>query len=178
MITEDNKLNIFESFSIDNDLPKYKDKQTLNNNTVSGFTINEGDIGISNINPINFVTDGNFDNTDRYENSIVKKFNQIFNKVFKKDKKKINSVSIQIFFTQVSSSIEELHTQAKYGAIYEEAIENAQKLGQVALVEKLFNMKDVYRCESTLIASRLTKYVTEKNVVDFYKIASFYSHLS
>ena len=78
-------------------------------------------------------------------------------------------ISVIDFFTGLSKSYEELTPIAEIAAHYEKAILQASYLGQVGLVEKLKNVLDVARGEAHLIAMGLKKYVTEKQVVEFYE---------
>src|SRR5690606_15861132 len=52
---------------------------------------------------------------------------------------------------------------------YEKALQVAQKNGQRALVDKLKAGIQAYRAESQMLAIGITKFVTSKTIIEFYK---------
>jgi len=78
-------------------------------------------------------------------------------------------ISIVEFFTQVTKSYEELTPIAEIAEHYEKALTQAKTMGQVALLQKLVDLMDTVKGEAVLIVMGLKKYVTEKQIVDFYE---------
>jgi hypothetical protein len=84
-------------------------------------------------------------------------------------KKNQKLISIVEFFTQVTKSYEELTPIAEIAEHYEKALTQAKTMGQVALLQRLSDLMDTVKGEAVLIAMGLKKYVTEKQVVEFYE---------
>jgi hypothetical protein len=79
------------------------------------------------------------------------------------------SKSVEEFFSSIKHSRHELLIVKERAAGYERAILNAKQAGQVALYEQLVAGLNAYKMETHLCAIGLTKYVTEEDVVRFYK---------
>jgi len=84
-------------------------------------------------------------------------------------KKNQKLISIVEFFTQVTKSYEELTPIAEIAEHYEKALTQAKTMGQVALLQRLSDLMDTVKGEAVLIAMGLKKYVSEKQVVEFYE---------
>lgn len=158
-----NELEIFDSFQIDRNLPKY---------TNDNDSINHGSLNMSVDTTSGWITvpmseDGSVD----YEKKNIRTRigNWILGKTKKPKIKKVKKISILEFFTSLSKSYEELTPIAEIAEHYEKALIQAKIMGQVSLVESLKNIIDVVRGEAHLIAMGLKKYVTEKQVIDFYE---------
>ena len=85
----------------------------------------------------------------------------------KKEEKKL--ISVVDFFSNVTRSCEELTIVEEIAKYYEDAMKQAVTMGQTALVQKLKDNLDVVKGEAVLVAAGLTKYVTQKQVVDYYE---------
>jgi hypothetical protein len=79
------------------------------------------------------------------------------------------TLTVEAFFRSVKNSAEELTIVDDRADGYEKAMADAKKGGQEALFEKLTDGLAIARGEAQLVALRATKYVTEENVVRFYK---------
>lgn len=84
-------------------------------------------------------------------------------------KKNRKLISITEFFTEVTKSYEELTPIAEIAEHYEKALVQAKVMGQVALLQRLADLMDAVKGEAVLIAMGLKKYVTEKQIIDFYE---------
>lgn len=78
-------------------------------------------------------------------------------------------LSIEDFFKSVKNNQQELVIIAERAAGYERAMVNAKKAGQEALHEQLAAGLNAYRMETQLVAMGLPKFVSEENIVKFYK---------
>ncbi len=79
------------------------------------------------------------------------------------------TLTIEDFFASVKNSAEELVVVRERAQGYEKALLNAKRAGQQALVEKLTAGINAYKMETQLIAMGLIKFISEENVVRFYK---------
>ena len=157
------ELEIFDSFQIDRNLPKHKSEE---NNQING--------GVAFSNDINSVwmsipvSDGSVD--ENYGKKSIRTIigNWILGKTKKVKVVRRKKISILEFFTSLSKSFQELTPIAEIAEHYEKALIQAKTMGQQSLVESLENIIDIARGEAHLIAMGLKKYVSEKQVVDFY----------
>jgi hypothetical protein len=78
-------------------------------------------------------------------------------------------VSVQEFFASVKNSAQEIAIVVERAVGYELAMTNAKKAGQEALFEKLAAGINAFRMETQLVAMGLTKFVSEEDIVRFYK---------
>lgn len=79
------------------------------------------------------------------------------------------TISVEEFFTHIKNSASELVIVKERAAGYERALTNAKKNGQTALLEQLKAGLNAYRMEAQLVSMGLTKYVSEEDIVRFYK---------
>jgi hypothetical protein len=170
------ELQIFDNFEIDQNLPKHKkvnDQEsdakmawggthgneawlsvpTDSTNTISGIMIN----GVQVKPPLRA----------RLAGWLLKKIQS--KQSTQVEKPPVKLISIVEFFTEVTKSYEELTPIAEIAEHYEKALTQAKTMGQVALLQKLVDLLDMVKGEAILSAMGLKKYVTEKNVVDFYE---------
>lgn len=187
MINSNDNLLILDNFKIDTKLPKY----TNNNNTInvngnivsSNITISDDGISVdgmvtSSISYINYLER----QLNTVDISIIKKIKFIFlfllskyilNSVKKKEitvtNRKRKTITIEEFFTTIKNSKMDINITEDILHKYETVLKEAHKNGQIALTEKLIKLKDVIASEAKLIENGITKYVTERQVVDFYK---------
>jgi hypothetical protein len=78
-------------------------------------------------------------------------------------------MTIEEFFTSLKNNAEEIVVVKERAQGYKNAILNAKKAGQHALLEKLKAGLNAIRAETQLIAIGLSKYLTEETVIKFYK---------
>lgn len=168
-----NELQIFDNFIIDRSLPKHK-KEDLNAN---GLNISFGENDSSNWSiPVNSPDFGTVLEHRKYifsQNvSITNWFKLQLAKLFFTDKKINKPVKVQSvleFFNDIKSSIKQIDAIDNIAEHYEKVLIKAKSLNQTALVEKLTDIIRVVRAEASLINTDLNQYVSEKDVVEFYK---------
>jgi len=86
--------------------------------------------------------------------------------------KKIRYQSVDEFFNDVKNSIKTLEVNPGSVEFYTNAIETAKENGQIAFLEILRDKKDGVLAEAKLLEVGEIKYVTEEDVVKFYKKAN------
>lgn len=172
MITEDGKLQVFEDFRVDDTLPKFNDDNEADE------SMGAEDVTF-NVSPARW---------RRRRGRIVMSSGEVLVEgeplapaikrrgpltwlkgLFARKELEITTYSVQEFFTHVKNSGRELHIVAERAVGYERAIKNAQDAGQLALLEQLQGGLNAHRMEAQLVAIGLTKYVTEDDVVRFYR---------
>jgi len=79
------------------------------------------------------------------------------------------TMPIEEFFRSVKNSVKEIKKIDKRVEGYVDALNQAEKMGQTALIEKLTAQIDVVKAEGQLFAMGLKKVVTEEQIVKFYK---------
>ena len=84
-------------------------------------------------------------------------------------RKTTNYSEVKNFFHDLENNIEELTNAKELLQFYENEVRKAQELGQTSYVEILSQQKELIKLESIMIDFGLTKYVTEKQVIDFYQ---------
>ena len=154
------ELEIFDNFFIDKTLPKFKMESTNNKADMGGVswsTPSEGGVTDS----------GNWEN-DSGGFSFRRKLISLLSPKDKKPKQPKRTLTTLELFTALSKSYKELSKIGEVAEHYEKALIQAKTLGQTALFDKLKDLVDVVKGEAILIAMGLTKYVTEKQIVDFY----------
>jgi hypothetical protein len=183
MITTSNKLEIFENFV---SLPKkVSQKDTISSGS---FTISGN--GISAFNAME--RDSN-SLTDSIEVRAVDYFHYLHmhEHTFKswirlkaaetlfpnKKVKKIRYQSVDEFFNDVKDSIKTLEVNPNSVEFYTNTIETAKDNGQIAFLEILRDKKDGVLAEAKLLDVGEIKYVTEEDVVSFYKKANLGSKM-
>jgi len=191
MLNGNKTLRIFDSFKIDKNLPKWKEKAENFEIDSSLTFVSESDNWSTtpSINSDDLITEfrkSSIDYLQYLKNqldvqggnlSIFSKFKFYtfiyFTSLFLKDKKKNiiieTKYSIEDFFLTIKNSKMELNKTKDILKKYEDVLIEARKNGQQSLVEKLIKMKDVISSECRLIENGITKYVTEDQVVKFYK---------
>jgi len=185
------KLAIFDFFKVDKELPKWKSNKNENHG-MNSFTWSDGAVGgtISGIslNSDDIVTE--FQNTSiSYLEYLKQKMNDeknisfmikmkynllwLFTSVFIKSKTKKTTIektyTIEEFFKTIKNSKMEMNKTKDILEKYEKVLLEARNNKQQALVERLLLMKDVVSAEARLIENKITKYVTEGQVVKLYK---------
>ena len=172
------ELTIFDYFEIDRNLPKYrKDKDDYENSKVgfNDMAPNEGWMSVPTNNPT--AVSALWVNGRKIKLPLKERFISWLYKKLTKSRsireeelqKPIKKITIVEFFTQLSKSYTELTPIAEIGKYYENAIVQANVMGQQALVQKFKDLIDTIRGEAHLIVMGLKKYVTERQVVEFYE---------
>jgi hypothetical protein len=161
------ELEIFDNFIVDKNLPKHK-KNDTDERKINFSSNNEGRLSVST-----FSNDGDFgDNSNlSFFNRIkiaftLKKFLQ--NQKLKM-KKELNLITIREFFLNTSKNFKELTPIAEIADYFQNAINQAIKLGQDSLKEKLINQLDVVRGEIILLQMGLKFYINNDQVCSFYE---------
>jgi len=201
MLTNNNKLLIFENFQVDENLLKNKKNKNISkeiefgSSSISGnFFEEENDVTIDSPTKISF-SSGNVSFNKKNGNNFIfnnkkglyYKIKQYFiNKFFNENnivfikgkniKKQENIVDrydlIKKFFTDANSSMKEIEILNDVADNYSKALVQAESTGQVALFEKLKNIIYVIKSETILLNNNLNKYLSEEMVVEFYQATS------
>lgn len=173
------ELAIFDYFEIDLNLPKYKEDNPFNlkedgtpQMAFGGTHNNEAWISVPTNNPMNGSL---WINGREIKPPLKERFIGWLYKILTKsrttreEEKPTKKITVVEFFTQLSKSYDELTPIAEIAKHYENAVVQANVMGQQALVQKFKDLMDTIRGEAHLIAMGLKKYVTEKQVVEFYE---------
>lgn len=80
-----------------------------------------------------------------------------------------NPSEVNDFFINVKQSLAEIAVVDNYKKMYDEALGDAKKAGQKALVEKIKNQIEVFANETKLIALGNIKYITDEQLIEFVK---------
>jgi hypothetical protein len=182
MITSSNKLEIFENFV---SVPK----------TIRKEEISSGSISVSNMSSFisgamerdsNILTDSveikavdYLHYLHMHEHTFKSWFKLRAAEILFKNKKvkKIRYQSVDEFFNDVKDSIKTLEVNPGSVEFYTNAIETAKDNGQIAFLEILRDKKDGILAEAKLLDIGEIKYVTEEDVVKFYKKANLGSKM-
>jgi len=177
MITTSNKLEIFENFV---SIPKAIKKEENSSGTIS----------VSNM--ASFISGGTERGANSLTDSIEVRAVDYFHYLHMHEhslkswiklkgaellfpRKKITKIryqSVDEFFNDVKSSIKKLEVNPSSVEFYTNAIETAKSNGQIAFLEILRDKKDGVLAETKLLEVGEVKYVTEEDVVKFYKKAN------
>ena len=186
------ELEIFDNFEIDKNLPKHKKEGTDENdhtqapqlafgnnndawvsvppttwnNTISvvgGASTWGSNNGVTIINPPKPTA------KERMISFLLKKLQKTQSTQIEEEKKTKKIMTVVEFFTSLSGSYEELTPIAEIAEHFKDVVIQANVMGQTALLEKLRDTMDVFRGEAHLISLGLKRYVTEKQVCDFYE---------
>jgi hypothetical protein len=178
-----NRLEIFDNFEIDRNLPKFTKGEQVGlvgsipvqagtswvsiGGAATTSTITGG-FGINNWGVVGVPSVGWNDTSDSI-NLEKPSFWDRFRKKSKKIKEeRQKTMTILNFFSSLAQSLNDLKTLQDIGIHYETAISNAAKAGQIALVDKLKLRLESAKSEIQLVVMGLNKYLTEEQVVDFY----------
>jgi len=192
------RLGIFEEFQVDTTLPKFK-KEAEEGDFVN--VDNSGDTGRVMITPSNspwtFIQTSNglegpaqtraqelkffFRNIKEIQPTLKNKIKYWIIKHtinFKKgDFKQAPTIDIKQFFEQVKGEFAKISGSKEVQQHYQKNMEQAIELGQVALAEKLKDQLAVILNECKLKEGGVKKYVTEDQIVKFYKAVGMPVHL-
>lgn len=182
MITTSNKLEIFENFV---SIPK----------TIKKDEISSGSISVSNM--TSFISGAMERDSNSLTESIEVRAVDYFHYLHMHEHtlkswiklkaaeilfpnrkvKKIRYQSVDEFFNDVKDSIKTLEVNPGSVEFYTNAIETAKDNGQIAFLEILRDKKDGVLAEAKLLDVGEIKYVTEEDVVKFYKKANLGSKM-
>jgi len=182
MLTRDEKLIIFENFVVDTNLPKFRKIESSN---ADGVVESDrfGAMTLSGISP-NGSSRNKTEDLFYYSEYILQNEFRFFHKlkwrIFrfligkpKEDKEQFTTKGIKEFFNNIKNSSLELNVDIdEIAENYEKTLTLAKRNNQTALVEKMLDNIESFRNESFLMGYGITKYVTEQQVVDFFKKAS------
>jgi hypothetical protein len=159
-----NGLKIFDSFSVDYNLPKHNKK---NNNTVSSNGLSLGGFsGASNGG--NFLTPSDVSESSTPIDSEKSFFNKcafLIKSLFEKKPK----LTVGDFFKSVKASAIDIVKYTDRVNSYVSALSHAMKNNQQALVQDIQQKIDEAKYESILYAGGFKTVITEEQVVKFYK---------
>jgi hypothetical protein len=184
MITENGKLEIFENFRVDRDLPKHKKKRRRRGSSYdemaskAGPVVDDGDDGeemsdsemMVGLEDSSILIDQDFTITNgtisrrspRRRWGIWGKFLRVFSR-----EKKISAVALDRFFRSLKDSRVQVELVEHRTVGYVRAIKGARDRGQRALLEKLVAGLAAVRSETQLVSMGLSTYLTEDAVVRF-----------
>jgi hypothetical protein len=174
MITNSDKLEIFENFI---SLPKKMDDERISGSLTAGGSLNLSAIsnGVAREESLHETIEMRaatyFHYIHMHERSLkswikLKAAEWLFPE---KKVRKIRYQSVDEFFNEVKGAIKELEINPKAIEFYTNAIETAKENGQIALLEVLRDKKGGVLKESKLLESGEIQYVTEEDIVNFYK---------
>lgn len=188
MITAEGKLQVFEEFRIDPELPKWKRKEQLRRNATG---INVHDPENLDLTEDENMSEDTFRRRFTVTSNVIQSWDPTVNNgglgirlvpiqppdpwwvkfAFwrRKPKAEMPSLSIEDFFASVKNTVQELKIVTERAQGYEKAMINARKAGQQALFEQLSAGLNANRMESQLLAIGLPKYIVEADIVTFYK---------
>jgi hypothetical protein len=178
MINSTGKLEVFERFRKDLDLPKFKPPE--GELTDNPYAIYMSKVRLDNGGSITFNSDDgrpvltlNRVGTIEITPSWWSRFRSLFRRtkppIVTPPPEPIPTMSIPDFFTTVKKSIDNLEAVTHRAEGYEKALVNAKACGQKALVEELTRNLLAVRAEAHLVSMGLTRFITEEKLVTFVK---------
>jgi len=177
---KDGKILLLENVSVDRNLPKYKDINSVNSvNLVSTWIGVPNDVDSGRSSRVKALQSLEY----LYYNKPTFKLKcQIFlyKKLYKKyltedsTKKDISQEDLKIFFDTIKENNSILNKDNINEVLdkYQITLLNAQDNNQVALVEKILDYAKILKLELILSQSKFNKYLSEEDVVKFYNVAS------
>lgn len=176
------KVLILEDIIVDKSLPKHKIEVNEEEKDSNGFFLNpnSGDSGDSNWisrndDPILEYLEYIHSNAP----TIVTKakiwvYRNIFLGISDRENKKLTPKEMNLFFESIKNSVREVdkgnieEILSKYESLLNSAIKN----NQIALVEKIQDYSAFLKDEIILSTSEFNKYITDKDLIKFYNLAS------
>lgn len=155
---DETELQIFESFRIDRDLPKHSKKEEKRSRQKG----------------INFSGDFEEGGVEMMEawgppRIGLRRVGGNWLTRWWANRKERPTISIEDFFTSIKNTTEEVKIVQERAQGYQRALEEARQNGQKALCEKLEAGLFAFKAESQMVAIGITKYVTARTVIEFYK---------
>ena len=179
------ELEIFDNFQVDNNLPKYKQPKISeivddsvpspadpNSFIISNQTFGTGGINVDSWNTNAIFVGGNDGSDegsfDEYDRRKVNIFIRLWRKIVLFFSNKRHYENILDFFMDFQGKVQDLNVVEEMAEYYKDALAQAKESGQKALVDRIQDMIDIFKFETLLFAMRLTKFVTEEQIYDFY----------
>ena len=175
-------LKIFESFEIDINLPKYKDKVNLgyksNTDIQSQGNFSSITAGVWNTDSTNSIVFGtqssrgftqNYD-IPREKFSLIRYLCEKFKKKAKEREIRIanaKAIPVTQIFEAIMGGGKKLENLTARLEDYQKSIEYAKSMGQVALAEKLERRLPLIQSEAILVAANFTHCIEEEQMIDF-----------
>ncbi len=184
MITSQGKLRILEDFVVDRSLPKFKAGKRQNvfmGGDVVNMSEEEFEESMGESSPIvwrqaslnsgSVIVNGSFvtDAPTPFWVRLWRAFFPLKPAGRKVPEKHVPTVSVLEFFSSVKNSAQELRLVEERSLGYERALAAARRNGQVALRERLEEGMAAYRAEAQAESMGLKKFVSEEDIVGFYK---------
>ena len=175
------ELTIFWDFKKDMSLPKFKSEKTSDKGGMTfNSVMNEGAVDSESWGSI--TVSGNRLSLDRngkiiyptWYNELIRYIKSLFKK---KEKVLDNSETIIEFFINFSDKTEHLELAKDMAEHYNNALKQAEKMGQVALSEKIIKILEISKVETRLIMHGLTTFISESQLIDFYESTANDKHL-
>jgi hypothetical protein len=163
MLTRNDRLSIFDNFRINDQLSKFNSKDDKksrilpNTNESWGLSINNGSVGIDMMSDY-----------DEKKNTVIDKVKRLFKRKNKTSVKTTHK-KLLTFFSEIVKNINTLVDLSDSISHYENLIKQAVQLNQTALKENLEKKLIVIKNEIILYTNGITKFITERQLVDFYK---------
>jgi hypothetical protein len=171
---QNGKLEVFENFIIDTNIKKGSSSQGLlisgsfiaNGGSINNFVNTTGITWTENVRVVEYLEYVYSNNR-----TLINWMKLTLAKIFFKEKKvkKVKYKSVDKFFNEIKSVVQELELDENSLDFYVKAMENAETNGQQALKEILFSKKEEIITEMSLIKAGITKYVSEEDVVKFFE---------
>ena len=170
MITQDDRLIVLDNFSIDETLPKFKkDVEQLNVNprgnvlirTTGGSIFQATSNGTFDIG--NIAMEGSNPERPSGLQRMIDKAKALFKK------KETIEISVEQFFSSLKETASDIKLIEERIKGYDELLERTKSSGQIALQERVLEQMHMVKEESKLLDAGFTKYITERDVVTFYK---------
>jgi hypothetical protein len=163
MLTRNDRLSIFDNFRINDQLSKFNSKDDKksrilpNINESWGLSIDNGSVGIDMMSDY-----------DEKKNTVIDKVKWLFKRKNKTSVKTTHK-KLLTFFSEIVKNINTLVDLSDSISHYENLIKQAVQLNQTALKENLEKKLIVIKNEIILYTNGITKFITERQLVDFYK---------
>lgn len=162
MITREDTLEIFERFTDDMSLPKFRKEQDEED---------DSDVKVS------WKRASRSRRHSRIDMDLSEDFMVVSQKVPKSswswlrfwDRPPQPSMTILEFFRSLKNSEQEIKVVDERASGYVKLLTTAKRSGQTAFLEQLEDNLTAYRAETQMLAMGITRYIEEKDVVTFYK---------
>lgn len=194
---KNNKVTLLNNIEVDKQLPKYLKilKNKENDTPLTAGTTTQTFFTTASLDDLENIRTQQSENNFRdiymtlgeqafYTKSISDKiktfiFKNVFGKeigLLKKSVKDISLQKLQQFFESIKGSVNILKEEEILDIVsnYQIALTNAHINGQVALSEKIKDYATLLSYELILATSKFNRFIDEKDLVEFYNIASFH----
>lgn len=180
---KDGKILLLNDVSVDRNLPKYKDINSVNNsvNSVTWIGGSNGDVGFdsgrsSRVKALQSLEYLYYNKPTFKLKCQIFLYKKLYKKYLTEDstKKDISQEDLKIFFDTIKENNNILNKDSINDVLdkYQITLINAQDNNQVALVEKILDYAKILKLELILSHSKFNKYLSEEDIVNFYNVAS------